>query len=115
MDRLLSQILLSFSGLGRGLIFCTGLAATAGLAQSPMIICESQQSLEQTLGSDGSILPDDCRDATIAQLDSNGRALCFIDLSQGEGGLIDDLRDVATAQEWWVECSSLVEHASPTR
>lgn len=104
---------ISFIGSVHSLIFCAGLAATAGLAQSPMVICESQQSLEQTLGSDGSILPDDCRDATIAQLDSNGRALCLIDLSQQEGSLLDDLRDVATAQEWWVECTALLDHAVP--
>ncbi len=95
------------------LAFCAGLAATPGFAQSPMVICESQQSLEQTLDSDGSILPDDCRSASIAQLDTNERTLCLIDLSEQEGGLMDDLRNVATAQEWWVECSELVDHASP--
>ncbi len=95
------------------MILCAGFMGTPALAQTSIPLCESQHSLEQVLESDGTILPDDCREASIARLESDGRALCLIDLSQPEGGLIDDLRDVAAAQQWWAECAALAEQAGP--
>lgn len=97
------------------LLLCAGFMGNPALAQTSMAACESQQSLEQVLESDGSILPDDCRQISIAQLESGGRTLCLIDLSQQNGGLVDDLRGVAATQEWWVDCTALAGQASPTR
>lgn len=93
------------------LICCAGFMGTPAMAQTSFTACESQHSLEQVFESDGTILPDDCREATIAQLESNGRTLCLMDLSRQDGGLMDDLRDVAAVQEWWVDCTALTEQA----
>jgi len=86
---------------------CLLLLSGPAFAQSPLIACESQQSLEQALTSDGGIMPDDCRPISVDRLTSDGRDLCLIDLSQSDGGFISDLRDVAAPEQWWVACSEL--------
>ncbi len=84
-----------------------GVLSDPGLAQATLTACESQQSLEQAVTSDGSIMPDDCRPISAARLTSDGRELCLIDLSQSDGGLIDSLQYVASPDQWWVACSEL--------
>ncbi|MFC7703654.1 hypothetical protein ACFQXB_05540 [Plastorhodobacter daqingensis] len=96
-----------------GIALGAALIAAPVLAQETAMACESQQSLQQVLESNGSIQPDDCRPIGIAQLEASGRSLCLIDLSQQDGGLIDDLRGVAAAQEWWLDCSELTRLADP--
>jgi hypothetical protein len=90
------------------------LVATAGFTQTPLYACESQQSLEQVIGSNADIMPDDCRQAQISQLTADGYSICLLDLSQSSGGLINDLRDVAVSQEWWIDCALLSAQADPT-
>lgn len=82
-------------------------------AQTTLTACESQQSLEQALASNGGIMPDDCRPISVTRLTGDGRELCLIDLSQSDGGLIDSLRDVAAPDQWWVACSALAGTTIP--
>jgi hypothetical protein len=91
------------------LFACLALMSGPALAQSSLTACESQQSLEQSLQSDGGIRPDDCRPISVARLSSEGRELCLIDLSQPDSGIIASLRDVAAPDQWWVLCSDLVD------
>lgn len=98
-------ILLSFSA---GFIVLSGMA----IAQTSSVACESQQSLEQTLTSDGAIMPDDCRPISVERLTSDGRDLCLLDLSESGGGIISDLRDAAAPAQWWVACDELGQLAA---
>ncbi|MFU8863877.1 MAG: hypothetical protein ACNA7O_08170 [Rhodobacterales bacterium] len=93
----------TFISLSATLMFLSGMAT----AQTSQVACESQQSLEQTLTSDGAIMPDDCRTISIERLTSDGRDLCLVDLSESGGGIISDLRDVAAPAEWWFACDEL--------
>lgn len=78
-------------------------------AQTPALACGSQQSLEQALMSSGEIVPDDCRPVRLSRLTSEGRDLCLLDLSQTDDGLIGSLRDVATQEQWWLDCNDLAD------
>ncbi len=80
-------------------------------AQSPVTACESQQSLEQALTSDGEIMPDDCRAISVARLSSDGQELCLLDLSSGDASLIGSLRDAAAPDQWWMLCADLTASA----
>lgn len=93
----------AFGSLAGIMVCISGMA----FAQSPPIACENQQSLEQALASDGGIMPDDCRPISIERLNSDGRDLCLVDLSQPDDGLIGSLREAAAPVEWWVTCEAL--------
>jgi hypothetical protein len=82
------------------------------VAQTPLVACQSQQSLEQALISDGEIMPDDCRPVSIARLSSDGQELCLLDLSSDDSSLLDSLRDAAAPDQWWTLCSDLTASAS---
>lgn len=88
-----------------GVAACVALLSGPAFAQSSLMACESQQSLEQSLQSDGGIMPDDYRPISVARLSTEGQELCLIDLSQSDGGIISSLRDVAAPDQWWVLCS----------
>jgi hypothetical protein len=83
----------------------------AGAGPEPLIACQSQQALQQVIGSQGSIMPDGCRNVSISVLQSNGERLCLVDLSEGGEGVLDQLRDVAVNQEWWIRCDDLAAAA----
>lgn len=87
--------------------------ALFGHAQTSHVACEPQQSLEQALTSDGDIMPDDCRTISVERLSRDGRDLCLVDLSEADGGLISDLREVAVPAKWWFGCDELMELAAP--
>ncbi|WP_019956605.1 hypothetical protein [Yoonia vestfoldensis] len=87
------------------------LSTPAG-AQTPVIACQSQQSLEQALTSNGEIMPDDCRPISIARLSNDGQDLCLLDLSRDDSSLIDTLRDAAAPDQWWMLCADLTVEAT---
>ena len=97
-----------FSSLAASMLLVSG----PSFAQTPLMACESQQSLEQALTSEGGIMPDDCRSISVARLANNGRELCLMDLSQPEGGIISNLRDAASTDQWWVACRELANLAA---
>ncbi len=100
---------------GTFIIFGTTFVLLSGMAfaQTSHLACETQQSLEQALTSDGDIMPDDCRTISVDRLSSDGRDLCLVDLSEADGGLISDLRDVAAPAKWWFGCDELMELVAP--
>ena len=98
----------TLSGLAAGIFLISGPA----LAETTLVACESQQSIEQALTSDGGIMPDDCRPISVARLTSDGRDLCLLDLSQSDADFISSLRDVAAPDQWWVLCDELAELAA---
>lgn len=89
------------------LAFLAPQAPTIAQEQAAFSACESQQELEQVISSDGSILPDGCRTATVNSLESNGEDLCLIDLSSSDDGIIGQIQDAAVSQKWWVRCADL--------
>lgn len=76
--------------------------------QAVFSVCESQQELEQVISSEGTILPDGCRTLTVSSLQSNGEELCLLDLSSSDNGVLDQIRDAAVSQQWWVRCADLL-------
>ncbi|MGE4221457.1 MAG: hypothetical protein AB7G39_18580 [Alphaproteobacteria bacterium] len=84
----------------------TALAAPAA-AQDAFPACQSQQSLEQIISSDGRLMPDDCRNLTVTTVRSDRGRLCVIDVSQAGDGVLQQLRDAALPAQWWVRCDRL--------
>ena len=78
-----------------------------------MTACSTQAALEQVIGSNGTITPDECQSISVNSLASDGRQLCLINFGAGEGGLLDQVRDFAMPSEWWVECELLATAAAP--
>ncbi|WIJ23517.1 hypothetical protein [Devosia sp. RR2S18] len=76
-------------------------------AQEAVYACSSQQELEQTIASDGSILPENCSTLTVTSLESQGESLCLLQLEASEEDLLGSLRDAALSSEWWVRCDAL--------
>ncbi len=87
-------------------------ATSIAQAQQSIMACESQPELEQVWNSNGEITPDGCREVTVSVLESDGERLCLLDLRSGEGGLLDNLREVAVSEEWWVRCADLTAAAA---
>jgi hypothetical protein len=76
-------------------------------AQESMIVCPSQQELEQVLQSDESFIPDDCRELTITRVDSPAGSLCVMDFRARDPGMLDQLTEAAVTTQWWVSCDDL--------
>ena len=89
------------------------LAANTAMGQETVTACPSQQGLEQVIGSNGQITPDDCRQVRISSLESDGERLCLVDLSGEDDGLVDQLREAATTERWWMRCEDLARLAAP--
>ncbi|UUP19844.1 hypothetical protein [Nitratireductor thuwali] len=81
----------------------------AATAQEGIPACQDQQNLEQVLGSNGEIMPEDCREATISVLETDGDRLCLVDLSGESEGIVGEIRDVAVEQRWWMSCQDIEE------
>lgn len=77
------------------------------VAGNQVFACTSQQELEQTIQSDGSIVPDGCRSLSVSSLRSDGEELCLLDFDAGEEDLLGQLQEAALPSEWWVECDAL--------
>ena len=80
---------------------------SGALGQDTMVACPSQEQLEQVLQSDGSFVPDDCRELTVNQIDAEAGRLCVMDFEAPDPGVIDQLTDAATTTQWWVNCDDL--------
>lgn len=98
------------------LLGALALAAAAGVAapahgqaatDGQVFACTSQQELEQTMQSDGSIVPDGCRSVSVSSLSADGRDLCLLNFAAGEEDLLGQLQEAALPSEWWVECEAL--------
>ena len=98
--------MLAVAALGLG--FASAQTPAFAQDQDVLSICATQQELEQVIASDGSIFPDGCRTATVSSLESDGEALCLLDLSSSGDGVFDQLRDAAVSQQWWVRCADLM-------
>ncbi|MCF1504811.1 hypothetical protein [Afifella sp. H1R] len=81
--------------------------AAPAAAQERFPACQSQQSLQQIIGSNGELMPSDCRNLTITRLESDSGSLCLIDFSNAGGGVVQALRDAAMPEKWWVRCDQL--------
>ncbi|MCT8269019.1 MULTISPECIES: hypothetical protein [Afifella] len=93
------------AGAATALIALT--AAAPAAAQERFPACQSQQSLQQIIGSNGELMPSDCRNLTITRLKSDSGSLCLIDFSNAGGGVVQALRDAAMPEKWWVRCDQL--------
>lgn len=102
-----NKAMLAVAGLCLGLI--GGQVPAIGQEQAVFSACESQQELEQVLASEGTILPDGCRTATVSSLESNGEEICLLDLSSSDDGVLDQIREAALSQQWWVRCADLLD------
>lgn len=82
-------------------------------APGPQIFpaCQTQQDLEQILNSDGQLMPDGCRDLSVTPVRSENGTLCVIDFSGESQGVLQNLRDAALPDQWWVQCDSLTANA----
>ncbi|ESR22510.1 hypothetical protein [Lutibaculum baratangense] len=76
-------------------------------AQEAFPACQSQQELEQVIGSDGQFMPDGCRNLTITAVETDGARLCVIDFATAGEGVLNTLRDAALPEQWWVRCDRL--------
>ncbi|MCT7377308.1 hypothetical protein [Chelativorans salis] len=90
--------------LGIACIIAIPVAATA---QESIPACQDQQQLEQVLGSNGDIMPEGCRNVNISVLESNGERLCLVDLSGSDEGIVEQLREAAVEQRWWIRCEDI--------
>lgn len=77
---------------------------TAGTGS--IVACPSQGELEQSLGSQGSITPEECTTLQVNSLSSDNGELCLIDFGLDQG-FLGRLRDAAFPTQWWVACSDL--------
>ena len=95
------------------MIRATALGAAAVLfafpafSQETFPACESQRALQQLLDSDGSFVPDECRNLSISVVEQDDRRLCVIDFSGAGDGVLQTLRDAALPEQWWVRCDRL--------
>ncbi|MBB4003512.1 hypothetical protein [Aurantimonas endophytica] len=80
-------------------------------ARQSFAACTTQQDLEQILNSDGQLMPDGCRSLSITPVRSENGTLCVIDFSGESQGVLQNLRDAASPDQWWVQCDSLTENA----
>jgi hypothetical protein len=87
--------------------FLAVLIGVPGWAQEAFPACQSQQSLEQVIATDGDLVPDDCRQVRVTEVPSDAGPLCVLDMSGTGEGVLDTLRDAALPEEWWVRCESL--------
>jgi len=93
----------------------TALALAAGggpahgqaVGQETIYACTSQQELEQTVQSSGSIVPDGCRTLTVESLTSDTEELCLLNFAAGQEDLLGQLQEAATPSEWWLRCDTL--------
>lgn len=69
--------------------------------------CTSQQELEQTVQSSGSIVPDGCRTLSVALLTSDTEELCLLSFAAGDEDLLGQLQEAAAPSEWWLRCDAL--------
>ena len=84
-----------------------GALSMPAAAQETLTGCQSQRSLEQVISSDGKLMPDDCRMLKVTPVETDRGRLCVVDLSSSQDGVLQQLRDVASAQQWWVRCDAL--------
>lgn len=88
------------------------LLGTAGVsAQESLIACQEQSQLEQVSASNGDIMPEGCREVTVSVLDGDGDRLCLVDFTGTGEGLIDQLREAAVTERWWLHCEDLLTSA----
>ncbi|HEV7274713.1 MAG TPA: hypothetical protein VGN80_00315 [Devosiaceae bacterium] len=94
---------------GTALAFAVGSGPALGqiVADETIYACTSQQELEQTVQSSGSIVPDGCRTLTVESLISDTEALCLLNFAAGDEDLLGQLQEAATPSEWWVRCDAL--------
>jgi hypothetical protein len=83
------------------------LFSSPAMADGDLTLCRSQQSIEQVMETDGQLDPDDCRPARITRLDSDAGPVCVLNLSDGGGTFLGDLREMAETGEWWLPCDAL--------
>ena len=110
----MTKYLIQAGALALATGFILGTSSVPAAAQVQTQACESQQSMEQILDTDGGLSPDDCRVVTLTRLQSDAGDLCVLDFSGADGGVVDDLLAVARTDQWWVACDSLTEAAAPT-
>lgn len=89
-----------------------GVGQTAGNTGGPTVACPTQAELEQAIGSQGSIMPEECTTLQINSLSSENGELCLIDFGIDEG-FLGRLRDAAFPTQWWVQCDDLAGTAQP--
>ena len=87
--------------------------AQAAPTSPGVVACPSQDELEQSINSAGSITPDDCTTLQLNSLTSDNGDLCLIDFGLDQG-FIGQLRDAAFPTQWWVRCDDLAAAVPPS-
>ncbi|MEN2977612.1 hypothetical protein P7L78_00490 (plasmid) [Tistrella bauzanensis] len=78
----------------------------------PVQACPTRDALERSMDSPSGVVPEGCRAVTVNVLESRGERLCLIEFGEGDGGVLDALRDAATRSQWWVRCEALAAAAN---
>lgn len=76
-------------------------------AQDALPACQEQHELEQVIASGGDLIPDGCRNITVTEVETDEARLCVIDFSAEDDGVLQQLRDAAIPEQWWVRCDAL--------
>jgi hypothetical protein len=85
-------------------------ATTPSTGQSRQITlraCDTEQKVAQVLQSSGAYTPDGCRNVPVTRLDSPAGAVCVLDFSTGNQGIVGEIRSAAVTTQWWVPCTDL--------
>lgn len=99
--------LLLAAGTALALAVGGGPAMGQAVIDETIYACTSQQELEQTVQSSGSIVPDGCRTLTVESLTSDTEELCLLNFAAGEEDLLGQLQEAAAPSEWWLRCDAL--------
>lgn len=83
--------------------------ASFATAEPPLIVCPSQQELEQVLQSEGDLIPEGCRRLTISRVESAAGPLCMMDFQARDPGVLDQLTEAAAPTQWWLHCELLAD------
>jgi pyrimidine operon attenuation protein/uracil phosphoribosyltransferase len=97
------------SAVALATVLAVGTSGIPVAAQVQTQVCESQQSMEQVMETEGALAPDDCRPATITRLQRDTGDICVIDVSGADSGVVDELLAVARTDQWWIACEDLAE------
>lgn len=95
------------AGTALALVVGGGPALGQTVVDDTIYACTSQQELEQTVQSSGSIVPDGCRTLSVESLTSDTEKLCLLSFAAGEEDFLGQLQEAAAPSEWWLRCDAL--------
>jgi hypothetical protein len=87
------------------------LSDSSAHAQPTIVMCNSQQALEQVVNSNGQLTPDGCRNVSVTPVQNPNGRLCVLGFAPAQGGLLQKLSDSVMPDSWWVQCDKFEEVA----